>query len=161
MKYNLELLKADLLDEIEKITRLESEFSKAMKTVGFTSQQISYYDRGAIGYMLHNFYNGCENIFRSIARFFENDLGPESWHRDLLKRMKVEVKGYRPSVIDAELYLLLDDFRAFRHKFRHSYGFELDWERERLLVKKFEHTVKLFKTQIQSFIKEFDKFEDE
>ena len=75
MKYNLELLKADILDEIEKIARLESEFSKAMKTVGLTSQQISYYDRGAIGYLLHNFYNGCENIFRSIARFFENDLG--------------------------------------------------------------------------------------
>ena len=129
MKYNLELLKADILDEIEKIARLESEFSKAMKTVGLTSQQISYYDRGAIGYLLHNFYNGCENIFRSIARFFENDLGPESWHRDLLKRMKVAVKGYRPSVIDAELYFLLDDFRAFRHKFRYSYGFELDWEK--------------------------------
>jgi len=39
---------------------------------------ISYYDKGGIGYLLHNFYNGCENIFRSIACFFENDLGPQS-----------------------------------------------------------------------------------
>jgi hypothetical protein len=161
MKYNLELLKADILDEIEKVVRLENEFSKVKKRVDLTSQQMSYYDRGAIGYLLHNFYNGCENIFRSIARFFENDLGPESWHRDLLKRMKVRVEGYRPPVIDPELYYLLDDCRAFRHKFRHSYGFELDWEKESLLVNKFEYTVKLFKIQIQSFIKELDKIEDE
>jgi hypothetical protein len=38
--------------------------------------------------------------------------------------MKIEVAGYRPNVIDNELYLLLDDFRAFRHKFRHTYAFE-------------------------------------
>ncbi|CAD7766640.1 MAG: hypothetical protein DNFNHJIP_00038 [Candidatus Argoarchaeum ethanivorans] len=160
MKYNLELLKADIFDEIEKIDRLESEFTKAIKTIGRASD-ISYYDRGAIGYLLHNFYNGCENIFRSIARFFENDLGPESWHRDLLKRMKIAVQGYRPFVINEELYFLLDDFRAFRHKFRHSYSFELDWEKESLLVNKLEYTAKIFKAQIQSFIKELDKIDHE
>jgi len=41
--------------------------------------------------------------------------------------MKLEVPGFRPRVIDDSLYRLLDDFRAFRHKFRHSYAFELDW----------------------------------
>jgi len=160
MKYNLELLKADILDEIEKIDFLDLEFSKAIEAVRSTSQPVSFYDRGAIGYLLHNFYNGCENIFKSIARFFENDLGPESWHRDLLKRMKISVNGYRPPVINAELFLLLDDFRAFRHKFRHSYGFELDWEKESLLVNKFERTKKLFKTQITLFIKELDRIDE-
>jgi len=159
MKYKPELLKADILDEIEKIDRLENEFQKALQSIDITSE-ISYYDRGAIGYLMHNFYNGCENIFRSIARFFENDLGPESWHRDLLKRMKISIKGYRPSVIDNELYLLLDDFRAFRHKFRHSYGFELEWEKESLLVKKFEQTTQLFKSQIKVFIRELDKIDE-
>mgnify|MGYP001821978684 CR=1 FL=1 len=33
-------------------------------------------------------------------------------------------------LIDDDLYRLFDDFRAFRHKFRHLYSFELDWERE-------------------------------
>ena len=159
MKYKPELLKADILDEIEKVDRLENEFQKALQSIDITSE-ISYYDRGAIGYLMHNFYNGCENIFRSIARFFENDLGPESWHRDLLKRMKISVKGYRPPVIDNELYLLLDDFRAFRHKFRHSYGFELEWEKESLLVKKFEQTTQLFKSQIKVFIRELDKIDE-
>ncbi len=36
----------------------------------------------------------------AIARFFENDLGPQSWHRDLLKRMKLEIPGFRPKLID-------------------------------------------------------------
>jgi hypothetical protein len=64
---------------------------------------VSDYDRGAIGYLLHNFYNGCENNFRSIVAFFENDLGPGTWHADLLRRMRLEVPGYRPAVIDDEL----------------------------------------------------------
>ena len=34
------------------------------------AEQVPYYDRGAIGYILHSYYNGCENIFNSIARFF-------------------------------------------------------------------------------------------
>ena len=112
----------------------------------------TYYDRGIIGYLLHNFYNGCENIFRSIARFFENDLGPQSWHKDLLKRMKMEILGFRPSVINKELYLLLDDFRAFRYKFRHSYSFELEWEKEKAVAEKLRKTDALFQKQIRCFM---------
>lgn len=153
MKYNIELLKSDIRDELDKIGYLEKELLEAQKRISKTlPDPISYYDRGAIGYLLHNFYSGCENIFKSIARFFENDLASDSWHRDLLKRMKVEVKGYRPAVIDNELFYMLDDFRAFRHKFRHSYSFELDWEKESLLVNKFENTAGLFKRQIQAFL---------
>lgn len=40
--------------------------------------------------------------------------------------MKLSIEGYRPAVIDEELYLLLEDFRGFRHVFRHSYSFEPD-----------------------------------
>lgn len=152
MKYNLELLRADIQDELEKIERLEKEFTRVDKMIGRSSSEVSYFDRGAAGYLLHNFYNGCENVFRSIARFFENDLGPQSWHKDLLKRMKLEISGYRPKVIDEELYRRLDDFRAFRHKFRHSYAFELDWEKEILVAKKFRQTSKMFKTQIKNFL---------
>ena len=77
MRYNLELLKADLLDELKKLDRLEQEFSVVEPMLDKSSEDMSWYDRSAIGYYLHSFYNGCENIFRSVARFFENDFGPQ------------------------------------------------------------------------------------
>ena len=156
MAYNIELLKADIADELEKINIVINEFKKIEQKIDLPPGEVSYYDRGAIGYLLHNFYNGCENIFRSIALFFENDLGPRTWHKDLLKRMRIEVQGYRPKVIDNELFNLLDDFRAFRHKFRHTYAFELDWEREQLVAKKMIRTKISLEKQIRLFLNQLD-----
>jgi hypothetical protein len=157
MKYDFELLKADILKELENIKNLESEFSKIEKMLRLPAEKVAHYDRGAVGYMLHSFYNGCENIFNSIARFFENDLGPQSWHKDLLKRMNLDIPGIRPKLIDDELYRLFDDFRAFRHKFRHLYSFQLDWERECIVARKFPVTVKKFKVQIADFLKKMEQ----
>ena len=157
MAYNIQLLKADIADELKKIEYVVAEFEKIKKRIDLPPDQVPYYDRGAVGYLLHNFYNGCENIFRSIARFFENDLGPSTWHKDLLKRMKMEISGYRPKVVDDELYRLLDDFRAFRHKFRHTYAFELDWEREQIVARKLLPTSVLFAKQINDFLSQLDE----
>jgi len=152
MKYGLELLKADIEDELRKIARLEQLFAQAEAKLDLIPNEVGAYDRAAIGYFLHNFYNGCENIFRAVARFFENDLGPETWHSDLLKRMKLNIENYRPAVIDEELYRLLEDFRGFRHVFRHSYSFELDWERERLVALKFHRVAAMLQEQVKAFL---------
>lgn len=151
MKYGLELLKADIEDELRKIGRLERSFTHAESKLDLPAEDVGDYDRAAIGYFLHCFYSGCENIFRSIARFFENDLGPESWHSDLLKRMKLDIESYRPALIDEELYVLLEDFRGFRHVFRHAYSFELDWERERLVARKLHRTASMLRDQVEEF----------
>lgn len=152
MKYNLELLKADIEDELRKIERLEAAFAPAQAKLDLPEDQVDLYDRAAIGYLLHNFYTGCEAIFRAIARFFENDLGPQTWHSDLLKRTKLSVGHYRPAVIDEELYRLLEDLRGFRHVFRHSYSFELDWERERLVARKLAPAATLLRQQVRDFL---------
>ena len=160
MKYNLELLKADIEDELQKIRLLEKLFVEAEAKLGLPPEDVGFYDRAAIGFFLHNFYNGCENIFRSIARFFENDLGPQTWHSDLLKRMKLSIEGYRPAVIDDELYRLLEDFRGFRHVFRHSYSFELDWERERLVACKLDRATAMLHDQVEAFLSMLSAIED-
>lgn len=159
MKYNLELLKADVLDGLTTLERLEQEFSAVAAMVDKSPEDMPLYDRSAIGYYLHSFYNGCENIFRSVVRFFENDLGPNTWHSDLLKRMKFNIPGFRPALIDEELFTLLDDFRAFRHKFRHSYTFELDWEREQLVARKFRKTSRLFHQQVIRFLETLEEID--
>ena len=87
-------------------------------------------------------------------------MGPQTWHTDLLKRMRLAIPGFRPAVINEELYLLLDDFRGFRHKFRHSYAFELDWERERLVASKLPRAVSLLQAQLQAFLVQLDRLTD-
>ena len=102
MPGNLELLKADIRHELTQLKQLVKEFQSV--TEKLKHEEVPTYDRGAIGYYLHNFYNGCESIFQTVASFFENDIEAESWHRDLLRRMALEINGYRPRLIDGQLH---------------------------------------------------------
>jgi len=151
-----ELLCADVRDELGKLARLELSFASVEPQLVLPPESVSDYDRGAIGYLLHNFYNGAESIFRAIAAFFENDLGAGTWHADLLRRMRLEIPGHRPAVIDDELYRLLDDFRGFRHVFRNAYSFELDWERERLVASRFRRAAELLRIQVEGFLRRIE-----
>ncbi len=160
MKPNIALLKADIRDELGKIAKLSEAFDDIANMLDKPAEEVPFFDRAAIGYYLHNFYNGCENIFTNIARFFENDLNPDSWHADLLKRMKLDIAGYRPAVIDEALYRLLDDFRGFRHVYRHIYTFELDWERERLVAKRFKKAAVEVNEQVERFLTQLDDLEN-
>ncbi|MFP4062461.1 MAG: antitoxin [Halochromatium sp.] len=156
MARNPQLLRALIEDELKKLARLEQSFEQIEAKLVLPPDQVPDYDRGAIGYLLHSFYNGCENIFRAIARFFENDLGADSWHADMLRRMTLEIEGYRPAVIDNALFQVLNDFRGFRHVFRNNYGFELDWERERLVARRFPQALVELRAQIQVFLERLE-----
>ena len=153
MRPDAALLKADIQDEISKLQRVVDEFRPFLPKLELSDHEVVSYDKMVVGYLLHSFYNGCENIFRSVARFFENEVTPDSWHRDLLQRMKLDVGGYRPRLISEDVYRLLDDFRGFRHRFRHSYSFELDWEREKVVARKLERTWKLFQQDVEEFVR--------
>jgi len=76
MKYNVALLEADIRDELENLKLLSLEYGSIEKLMNLSAEEVTFSDKAAAGYFLHNFYNGCENIFGMIARFFENDLGP-------------------------------------------------------------------------------------
>ena len=62
MKYDFELLKADILKELDNIKIVEAEFTKINDMLRLPAERVPFYDWKAIGYILHNFYNGCENI---------------------------------------------------------------------------------------------------
>ncbi len=158
MMHNVALLKSDVVYELAKLDSLIQDFMTVQNKLDM--KQLPVYDRAAIGYYIHSYYNGCENIFISIARFFENDLSSDAWHSDVLKRMKLKIEGYRPSVISEELFSLLNDFRSFRHVFRHSYTFELDWEKESIVARKLTKAHTLLQQQITLFLKELEKIEN-
>lgn len=79
-----------------------------------------------LGYLLHNLYGALEDLFQEIARTFENRMeDPSRYHRELLKRMSLEIPGIRPLLLSESSHALLDELRGFRHVFRHSYNYDL------------------------------------
>ncbi|MBF0558510.1 MAG: hypothetical protein HQL08_06990 [Nitrospirae bacterium] len=80
-----------------------------------------------IGYCLHNVYCAFEDLFKEVARTFENQIEDVArYHRDLLKRMILDVPGIRPPLLSRDSFRVLDELRRFRHMFRHAYTYELE-----------------------------------
>ncbi len=89
-------------------------------------------DWGALGFTIHSLYGVLENYFLRVSKYFENSLPPDRWHQSLVEKMRLEIPGVRPAVItDPEHYRSVREMRAFRHKFRHLYGEDLDPEKTR------------------------------
>ena len=121
-KINLEISKLDLLIGkssilIEKCRIIEPDF----------------FELNAIGSILHSYYNGLENIFTLVGKHIDNAyFSSQKWHKELLNSMFAETERRKP-VLDENIHEQLLDYMSFRHVFRHSYGYELDWERLRPL----------------------------
>lgn len=81
----------------------------------------------ASAYALSGIYSCYEDMFKHIAKVFENRIeNLASWHSELLKRMMIEVPDIRPSVLTEKSAAVLDEMRSFRHVFRNSYVFVID-----------------------------------
>lgn len=107
-----------------------------------------------LGYFLHNLYCAFEDLFKEVAKTFENQVeDPSRYHRELLKRMTIEVPLIRPNLLSKEGYKVLDELRRFRHTFRHAYTYELDTHRVRDLK------LRLL-SYVDSIIYDMDRFED-
>lgn len=106
-----------------------------------------------VSYLLSAIYSCFEDQFLKIAKVFENRVeNPASWHRELLERMQIEVEGVRPRVLGRPAFRLLNELRGFRHVFRSSYSFELDEERVRLVMGRWEKNKTTIDKDIQGFI---------
>ena len=156
MKERIKILQANIRQQMLKLEKSKKELDIYLQKRN-VNKKVDNYDKATIGYYLHNYYNGCENIFRLIARTFENNIEPQNWHRSLLERMSLEIEGIRPAAINEELVMLLDNFRGFRHVFRHCYSLELDWNREKIVMDQFPKTFKKFKSAINRFLGKLDK----
>lgn len=105
-----------------------------------------------VAYHLQGLYSAFENAFRNIAKAFENQLDPASWHQDLLQRMMLDLRPLRPAVLDAEAYEKLDELRRFRHLFRTGYGLRLDPLRLQLVVRKALELRELYSQRLGRFL---------
>lgn len=139
-----------LIAEIEKELEMINELRKEMKQIkSFNSTLL----RRSTGSILHDFYNCCERIFRKIAVEINGGYeDSDKWHKGLLFKMTIPVKGLRTAVISEELAAELDEYLAFRHLFRNIYGFELKGDRIGYLAKKFDKVADKFITETTQFL---------
>jgi len=105
---------------------------------------LSILELAGVGALLHNFYNGIENILKQV---FQSKSLPipqgESWHRDLL--LTATEKG----ILSAGLLDDLKRYLAFRHFFGHGYALNLSPEPMEPLVRDAESVFKRFKDEIE------------
>jgi len=112
--------------EISQIEQLLATYADLLKRVQDRSPDTV--EIAAIASVLHSFYNGIEKTFLSIAKAMDAGvpLGERS-HRELLIQMTKKM-ARRRAVISEKTSKTLVDYLAFRHFYRHSYSFVLDWE---------------------------------
>jgi uncharacterized protein YutE (UPF0331/DUF86 family) len=128
----LNLLRADLQAQVGEV---QSIYAKVrVRADGFEKNEDR---REALAFQLHNLYCAIEDVFLLIAEAFENRICRDGgWHVQLLSRMRQEIPGVRPSVIDGTDVKALDELRGFRHVFRHAYAIEIDPEKLGIVLRR-------------------------
>ena len=106
----------------------------------------------AVASVLHSFYNGLENIFLSIAKGVDSVVpNTPKWHRDLLTQMTKPTLS-RGQVLTPETAQLLTEYVGFRHFYRHSYSFTLDWSEMQGLAASLDVVWNAAKSEVQAFL---------
>lgn len=136
------------LKMLEKLySSMEQVYREDLELLGKT-------DRSAlmVAGVLENYYTCLETIFFRISQYFENNLAPQQWHRDLLDKMTLDIEGVRIAAVSEENYPKLLELLKFRHFRRYYFELEYDWDRLEFLRKKFEEAHSLVLEDLERFI---------
>jgi len=106
----------------------------------------------ALASILHSFYNGIENIFQIILKKIDQQvINDPKWHKELLRKMS-ERTPQRDAVISVGTMLLLSQYLSFRHFYRHSYSFYLNWNDMQPLVNSLNEVWDKFSKEFNEFL---------
>ncbi len=152
-KERLGLLLGYILSQEEEIRKIYQE----IQNVNPETKEKTIY----LAYNLHNLYNALEDIFVEISKTFENKIEDATFfHKEILKRMSIEIPGIRPKVLSKESFIILNELRGFRHIFRHAYNYEIIPEKVNMLKEKItknwntvEEDLKNFKNWLKENLK--------
>jgi uncharacterized protein YutE (UPF0331/DUF86 family) len=120
------------------------EMEKALASLPVKNlSKLSRLELAGVAALLHNFYNGVENVLKQIFHIKEIKTPQgESWHRDLL------LKAVEKGIISDSLSNELKRYLAFRHFFSHGYAIDLSSDRMEPLVAALHKIFKNFKSEI-------------
>jgi uncharacterized protein YutE (UPF0331/DUF86 family) len=108
---------------------------------------LSVLELAGVAALLHNFYNGIENILKQIL-LSKDIIIPESksWHKELLEISE------RNKIISEENKNSLGQYLAFRHFFSHAYAFDLYADKMEPLVENSQEVYSNFKKGINKYL---------
>ncbi len=145
----LKILRAELQGDMEILSTLESKYEAIHRKLDAIVPD--EFDYAALAYTIVNIYNLMENYFHRVAKRFENNLDDREWHRDLVKRMALEIEDVRPAVIQKREIPIFDELRSFRHVFRHIYMGELDRNKLLSVDARLSDAIDIFRKNHQKF----------
>ena len=129
--------------EFENIERVLAEMPNCESLPGLSSLELA-----GVAALIHNFYNGIENILKLVTTSYGRKLpDSSSWHRDLIDLANSN------NVISESTAKELQQYLAFRHFFSHGYSFDLDKNRIIPLVRDIQKTLASFKNDINKTLK--------
>lgn len=136
-------LSQKILAELENLDEIIDEMPSFSELPNLSNLELA-----GVAALLHNFYNGVENIIKQIFLSQKINL-PEgqSWHKDLLE------SAVQESIISGECKNFLGQYLAFRHFFSHAYALDLYPDKMEPLVNHCSNLYSLFKDDISSFYK--------
>ena len=134
--------------EFEQLERVLKEFPQNRLYTDLSTLELA-----GVSTLLHNFYNGTENILKYVVqdRGLIVPTGP-SWHRDLVN-LAVSVGLIASSTADA-----LRPYLAFRHFFVHAYAMDLQAERLGPLSENVQEVFDIFKRDIEKLTMKNDAY---
>jgi len=145
-----ETLISDIRFEVGQVDRLLSDYVDLLANA--RSRTPDRVEITAIAAVLHSFYNGVEKILLLAAKHKAGAVFQgRNWHASLLHQSALpalkQARVLSPAAVE-----VLEPYLAFRHVFRHSYSFHLDWSKMTDLVSAMTDVWQEVRADVQVFL---------
>jgi hypothetical protein len=143
-------IRKKLRHEVQQIDQLLEPFGPLLNVTRIREPDLI--ELSALATVLHSFYGGIENIFTTIGKELDDRLPTGTkWHKDLLTQMSKPTDS-RCAILNDQQHAVLIGYLSFRHFFRNSYAYQLDWDQLHPLVEAITETWIQLKTSLNRLL---------